>query len=213
MSAPEMAGGWPDLEWAATGRPIPGETQSGDLHVAAAFPGGALLCLIDGLGHGPEAAAVSRMAASVLAADPARPAAAQVNACHQALKGTRGVVLSLARLDFDRATMDWCGVGNVEAVLNRTGSAAATRRERILLRSGVVGYQLPPLRVAAVGLSPGDVLTFVSDGLRSTAMDEAPTAGPLPAQAARLLADHARGNDDAHVLMARFIGDGRDGAA
>ena len=50
----EATGGrLPFLEWGTAGRPISGETESGDQYVVHSWPGGALLAVIDGLGHGP----------------------------------------------------------------------------------------------------------------------------------------------------------------
>lgn len=199
-----MSGGV--VEWAARGRPIPGELESGDLHVAAEYPGGALLAVIDGLGHGPEAARSARAAAAVLAAHPQRPLLSLIEACHEALRGARGAVMSLAAIDAAHDRLTWAGVGNVEAVLNRA-DGREPRRERILLRSGVVGYQLPPLRATELPLFPGDALVMATDGLRSDFAED--PADDLPeAVAEHLLNAFARNSDDALVLVARYRGRG-----
>lgn len=192
------------VDWAALGRPIPGELESGDLHVAVEYPGGALLGVIDGLGHGPEAAQSSRIAAAVLSATPDRPVRALIEACHEALRGARGAVISLAAVDAEQDRLTWIGVGNVEAVLNRTGDRTP-RRERILLRGGVVGYQLPPLREVELPLFPGDVLVMATDGLRHEFAEVEPDTTPM-ALAHRLISGFAKMSDDAHVLVARYRG-------
>jgi hypothetical protein len=56
----------PCLDWKVAGRPLPGESESGDLGVVAAHADGALLAAIDGVGHGDAAAAAARAAADVL---------------------------------------------------------------------------------------------------------------------------------------------------
>jgi hypothetical protein len=199
-------GASPVVEWAADGRPIAGESESGDLHVAATFDGGALVGMIDGLGHGPEAAAAARVAAAVLEGQAGRPVLALIQACHEALRPTRGAVLSLAAIDAATGQLTWAGVGNVEAVLTRADPAARPRRERILLRSGVVGYQLPPLRATDLPIFPGDLLVFGTDGLQHDFTDDAPPA-MTPAQlAGHLLRTYARAADDAAVLVARYVG-------
>jgi serine phosphatase RsbU (regulator of sigma subunit) len=186
------------------GRPIAGESESGDLHVVAAFEGGALLGLIDGLGHGPEAATAARVAAAVLAAHPRQPVVSLLTACHEAMRSTRGAVLSLAAIDAASGRLSWGGVGNVEAVLNRADPTMA--RERILLRSGVVGYQLPPLRTTELTIYPGDVLVFATDGLAHDFAEVLPDGAPPAAHAERLLAEYGRAADDATVLVARYRG-------
>ena len=48
------------IEWASAGMPLSGNhNESGDLHLIARFPDGALAAVMDGLGHGPEAAFAS----------------------------------------------------------------------------------------------------------------------------------------------------------
>jgi len=196
----------PAIEWAARGQPIPGELESGDLHIAIEFPGGALLGLIDGLGHGSEAAAAARTAEMVLSAHPYRPISSLIGDCHEALRSTRGAVISLASVDARLGKLRWGGVGNVEAVLNRADAAASPRRERILLRSGVVGYQLPPLRTVELPIRPGDVLIFASDGLKHDFAEE-PPARLEPAQHAEyLIKTYSKDSDDALVLVARYRG-------
>lgn len=194
------------IEWAARGRPIPGEAESGDEAVAGFFPGGALLGVIDGLGHGKEAAAASRIAAAVLDEAPQRPVLDLIHACHRALRGSRGAVMSLASIDCHSARMAWAGVGNVEAVLTRADPARKPLREHILLRGGVVGYQLPPLRFAELELFAGDVLVVASDGLEAH-FDEGVSLSASPAENAEgILRAYGRSTDDATVLVARFGG-------
>jgi hypothetical protein len=195
------------LDWAVRGRPIAGESQSGDLHVAAEFAGGALLGVIDGLGHGPEAALAARAAAAVLASDAGRPVLTLIGACHEAIRSTRGVVMSLASIDTAHGRMTWAGVGNVEAVLSRADAARQPQRERILLRGGVVGYQLPPLRAVDLPIHAGDMLVMATDGLRHEFADEPPPTCASAAEHAQvLLQSYARDSDDALVMVARYLG-------
>lgn len=201
------------VEWAARGRPIAGERESGDLYVAAQFSHGALLGVIDGLGHGPEAARAARAALTVLEARPTASVLTLITACHEALRSTRGAVMSLASIDAERGAMNWAGVGNVEAVLTREDPRASPQRERILLRNGVVGYQLPPLRATALQIFPGDTLVFASDGLAHNFGEEAGAFGPVAEHADHLLRAHGKTNDDALVLVARYLGPGQRTAA
>src|SRR2546422_8836961 len=87
------------IEWAAAGRALGGPSEaceSGDIHVAAPFPKGILVGVIDGLGHGPEAAQAARTAARVLTAHAGEPVQALIQRCHGSLRNTRGAVMSLA---------------------------------------------------------------------------------------------------------------------
>jgi hypothetical protein len=92
----------------------------------------------------------------------------------------------------------------VEAVLVRGG--AGRGKESVTPRGGVVGYQLPPLRAAAVSVATGDTLVMATDGIRSAFLAEL-RAPATPAQLAReVFSRHARGTDDALVLVARYVG-------
>lgn len=180
--------------------------DSGDVHVVAPFPSGVLLALIDGLGHGREAGDAAREAARVLASSPGDPVTVLIKRCHEALRKTRGAVMSVASVSAMLSTITWTGVGNVEGVLLRADRRAAPAAESLQLRGGVVGYQLPPLREATFPLRCGDVLVLVSDGIQS-AFD----VGLVPAHSPQDMASaifrrHARGTDDALVLVARYLG-------
>lgn len=195
------------VEWAAEGAALPGEDVSGDVEVVVGLDHGALVALIDGLGHGREAAEASHEAARALRAFAGEPIATLVERCHEALRGTRGVAMSVAVFDARDSSMTWVGVGNVEAVLVR-GTPGA-RREGITLRGGVVGYQLPPLRAGVVAVTPGDTLVMATDGIKSGFLGDLPAhAGHgTPRGIARsVFSRHARGTDDALVLVARYLG-------
>jgi phosphoserine phosphatase RsbX len=191
-----------ELGWAGTGL----EPESGDVHVVAEFDGGVLVGVIDGLGHGYEAAVAAHAAARVLAAFAGEPLATLVERCHEALRRTRGAVMSLASFDGRDASMTWAGIGNVEGVLVPADGDPARRRETILLRGGIVGYQLPSVRPATLSLAAGDTLVLATDGIHHGFLAE-PTPQGSPQEAAdEILARHSRGSDDALVLVARWVG-------
>jgi phosphoserine phosphatase RsbX len=191
-----------ELGWAGTAL----EADSGDVHVVAEFDHGILVGVIDGLGHGYEAAVAANAAARVLAAFAGEPLPALVERCHEALRRTRGAVMSLASIDGRDGSMTWTGIGNVEGVLVPGAGAPERRRETILLRGGIVGYQLPAVRTATLSLTGGDTLVLATDGIHSGFWsDLTPHAGPQEL-ADGILARHARGSDDALVLVARYLG-------
>lgn len=204
--SPRTSPGPAAIEWASCGRPVTGETVSGDLHVTELFADGALVGVIDGLGHGPDAAHASHVAAAVLGADPMRPVMDLMRMCHKALRGTRGAVLSLASIDTRLNALSWIGVGNVEAALIRMDVQGRPVRDHIALRNGVAGCQLPPLHVTKKDIRPGDILIFASDGLRHGFAQEPFHDGPLDIHAAGLLDRYGKDSDDALVLVVRYLG-------
>jgi len=198
------------VEWGSASIPAEGEVKSGDVCVVAPFPGGCLTGVIDGLGHGAEARKAASAAARVLRAHAAEHPIDLLERCHRGLRKTRGAVMSLASFDAHASTMTWSGVGNVDGVLLRAGAGAAGSHNGIVLRGGVVGYQMPPLRAEVLAVSFGDTLIFATDGVRSDFVADFDDRGASDAQAVaeRILATYARGNDDACVLVARYVGDG-----
>ena len=54
------------LEYAVVSVPVAGEEESGDLHLVTQTDRGALVAVIDGLGHGSEAANAARAAVATL---------------------------------------------------------------------------------------------------------------------------------------------------
>ncbi len=192
------------LEWAVAGVPLHAETVSGDLHVVAPFDGGVLIGAIDGLGHGPEAAEAARAAVAVLEAHPAESLLRLVERCHDALRKTRGAVITLASFHGRNDEMTWMGVGNVEGMLVRADPTKAI--EAAPLRGGIVGLRLPVTREDSVSVSPGDVLILATDGIRggfTSRLDRSASAAYL---AESILSEHRKSSDDATVVVARYLG-------
>jgi hypothetical protein len=206
IPAPRTSASACPIEWGFAARALGGESESGDLHFVATYAGGVLVAVIDGLGHGPEAALASRLAAATLDAHLGESVTALMAHCHTALQRTRGAVLSLAAIEPDGREMTWIGVGNVDATLHRAGSARP-QRETLHHRGGVVGYQLPPLRAATLALDPGDTLVFATDGIASAFNSESPIGWHPQDAADHILRLHGKDTDDALVVVARTVGD------
>jgi len=197
----------PLIEWGVASRPLAGQRESGDLGLVAPFAGGLLVGVVDGLGHGDEAAAAARAASEVLRAQPEAPVLWLMRCCHEALHETRGVVMSLASLSTAYGTLTWIGVGNVLGLLLRADTTLQPPREALLLRGGVVGFNLPQLSASVIPLLPGDTLVFATDGIRSGFEAQlAPTRAPQQC-ADQILAQHAKETDDALALVAVFLGE------
>jgi len=194
------------LEWGVSGRVMPGEDESGDAHIVAAFPSGALVAVVDGLGHGPEAAEAAALAVAVMRRLAQEPVVEIIQRCHEELRKTRGAVISLASFHSDMNTMTWLGIGNVEGVLLRAKQSKFAARESLLLRGGVVGYQLPLLRSVTLPISVGDTLMLATDGISGRFADRRATERAPQDIADEILRDDAKETDDALALVARYLG-------
>lgn len=196
----------PLIAWARASRPLAGEVESGDTYVVAPFDGGVLLAVIDGLGHGHEAAAASELATRALTSEPSLEPIELMARCHQALRGSRGAAVLLVSLHAATRTFSWAGVGNVEGFCVRRAPGSGVAREALISAAGVVGYQLPTQRRRHATLEIGDLFLLASDGISPAFMEDVTVADQPEKIAATILAKHARANDDALVLVGRYRG-------
>src|SRR5437867_3307681 len=88
----------PLIAWGAAGRTLPEQSVSGDLYLVKPFTGGVLLAVVDGLGHGEEAATAANTAIAILERHSGEPLNGLVIRCHEALMRMRGAVMTLATL-------------------------------------------------------------------------------------------------------------------
>jgi negative regulator of sigma-B (phosphoserine phosphatase) len=129
-----------------------------------------------------------------------------IRTCHKALIGTRGVAMSMAYFNALDDTLTWLAIGNVEGVLMRGDPKARPQRESIVMRGGVIGYELPVVRAAVTVVAPGDLLVFATDGVESSFTDQLGVSRPPQRLADQILAEHGKGTDDALVFVARYLG-------
>jgi negative regulator of sigma-B (phosphoserine phosphatase) len=196
--------GWPaTLDYGVAGAALEGEDRSGDLAVLKPTSSGALACLIDGLGHGAAAADASETAAEVIRDYAEAPPQELLDRCHEALKDTRGVVMTLAWFDVEASELLWTGVGNVDARLWHPSEGG--RHDVALVFGGVVGYQVPRVRPSKLTLAPGDLLVMVTDGIDPGFAAALDGGGPAQAVAERVFSAHGKGTDDALVVVVRYL--------
>ncbi len=196
------------IEWAFVGRPLPGEQVCGDQPIAIEIDGGAALFgVVDGLGHGPPAATAATRAVDTLKGAPGERIEVLVQLCHRVLGGTRGVAMTLARVDFSAGTLAWTGVGNVTANLVAKDVTGTRIRSSARLTSGIVGFRRPEIRPAQlVPIRAGDLIVIATDGIAEDHLQHIDFAAPATAIATELLSRHAKETDDAMVLTARHRG-------
>ena len=192
------------IEWSTAAATMPGETESGDRYWASAVANGMMFAVMDGLGHGREAAAASDIAIATLERHVGDPLIELLRRCHESLRGTRGVAMSLAVFDTENAILTWIGVGNVEGTLLRRGAGLPSNK--LLLRNGVVGIHLPILRAGELTVQFGDILTMVTDGVTAESPLRVSMDGQIESMADGILASACKGTDDALVLVARYRG-------
>jgi negative regulator of sigma-B (phosphoserine phosphatase) len=196
------------IEWAALRRPLPGEDVCGDHPIAVDVgDSAALFGVLDGLGHGEAAATAALRAVEVVNHSRAEPLDVLIQRCHRALAATRGVVMTLARIDFETDTLSWIGIGNVTADLVAKSAGGVEVRSSALLAGGIVGYRIPQsLFTQQISITPGDLLLIASDGVTEDHLNNIDFAASAMTIAEQMLAVHSKETDDALVLAARHRG-------
>jgi phosphoserine phosphatase RsbX len=197
------------ITWGVATRALAGEKESGDLHLVKQVGRGVLVAAVDGLGHGAEAAAAARAAVAALDRYAEESLPPLVRRCHEALVGSRGVVMSLAYFGGVQPSLTWLGVGNVEGVVVHAAPHRRPARASLVTRGGIIGgAELPQLRTNAVSVAPGDLLIFATDGIRDGFSEGLPADATPQELADDILARFGKGTDDALVLVARYAGGG-----
>jgi hypothetical protein len=185
---------------AVASRPYPGESRNGDGWAVQWHAGRCRIAVIDGLGHGPEAARATERAQAALADHPDLDPLAAVAQCHRALAGTRGAAMAIATVDPGERVLGFVGIGNVEAQLWQDGITKRPAPYR-----GIVGVQYRTLRQFDLQLASQWWLLLYTDGIRSS-IDVNALADELrqdpQAAADAALARWGRATDDATVLVA-----------
>lgn len=182
--------------------PVHGQDECGDSWAIETIAGRQVVLLVDGLGHGPEAAAAAQAAVGIFRDKPNEDTLAILRDMHVALHSTRGAAVSMTVLDTVKRTSFFCGVGNVEA---RIVTLSANRH--MLPQNGIVGHNMPRLQQCVETPWPADGrLVMHSDGISSRwRLDHYPgLLARHPALLAGVLfRDNARVRDDATVLVLR----------
>jgi anti-sigma regulatory factor (Ser/Thr protein kinase) len=189
------------IEVGAVSIPKTGETLNGDAWTSRSTPRGCRILVVDGLGHGPVANEAARGAVDAFDATPRRGAVEEVEACHDALRSTRGAALAVADVDLDGRMVRFAGVGNI------AGSVwdGSTSHHMVSL-NGTAGHGTIHAREFSYGWPARGILVLSSDGLTTRwSLESYPgLAARDPALVAGVLyRDHTRGHDDVTVVVAR----------
>ncbi len=196
------------LAFGVLNTPLAGEEVCGDSWAIEEPEGRPTVLVVDGLGHGPQAAEAAREAVAVFRETAAMGPAEVIRAAHSALRATRGAAIAVARLDRDREEVRYAGVGNISGlVLN---PADEVRRASMVSHNGTAGHTIRKIQEFTYPWLSGSLLVMYSDGL-GTQWQVSRYAGLGACHpglvAGVLYRDFKRARDDTTVVVARQ-GDG-----
>ena len=123
---------------------------------------------------------------------------------HACLRGTRGAVAALCRLDIKTGKVIYVGMGNI------TVRVLGPRNSRLVSRDGIVGYMMSTPKEQTLKLFTEDVLVMYSDGIKEHfELSESPgiLTGTAKSIAVGLLNQFGKRNDDASCIALKYLGD------
>ncbi|WP_294825145.1 SpoIIE family protein phosphatase [uncultured Flavobacterium sp.] len=181
----------------------PGEAVCGDGFSTKKIGNGVQFLMGDGLGHGINAHEAAMAAVKAFKGCRETSPTEVLRHIHENVKKTRGLVATVAYLDYTAKKWHMCGVGNISTVLF-TGLYGKTHTPY----NGIVGMNIPrTLNDTVMDLERYQTLVMHSDGLRSR-WNLANLPGVLKHDshviAAALYKDNARFSDDMSVLVAKI---------
>ncbi|NML16872.1 SpoIIE family protein phosphatase [Azohydromonas caseinilytica] len=202
-SPEEVGRGTHDDTLAGLSVPKPGEQACGDGWAAHDDADGRrTVFMVDGLGHGTEAAVAANEALAQFQRSRHEPPTQILHAVHQALRHTRGGAVAVARIDPASATVAFAGLGNIAATVLVHGAQA----RRMVSHNGTAGHNARKIQAFDYPCGHDGLLVMHSDGIGTGwALDAYPG---LPRMHPMLVAgvlyrDFVRGRDDATVVVAR----------
>jgi anti-sigma regulatory factor (Ser/Thr protein kinase) len=182
--------------------PLEGEPESGDGWVAERSGAVTSVLVSDGLGHGIFAAEASAAAIEAFLRHPGLPPLARLERVHESMRSTRGAAVAIAEIDPHARSLRYAGIGNISGQI-LTGSTS----QSLVSMNGTAGHVARTFREFSYDYRPGALLVMHSDGVTGRwSLDDYPgiTARDPAVIAALLHRDHARGRDDATVVVARY---------
>jgi anti-sigma regulatory factor (Ser/Thr protein kinase) len=182
--------------------PVPGEVASGDAWAVEWRDGHCVILVVDGLGHGADAATAAMAAVNALRTRPQLAPAALIEFAHGALRSTRGAALAVADIDL-AGEVKYAGIGNIVGVVRAPDAV-----RHMVSHAGIVGHEVRKIQEFVYPWSQDSMLIMHSDGLTTHwNLDQYPglTRRHPSLIAGVLYRDFTRGRDDVTVVVAKQL--------
>lgn len=175
--------------------------ECGDTGLIKIYDNFCFLALVDVLGHGKLAARVALLSKDYLDHNYTKPLIDIINGMHEFLRGTRGAVAAVCRLDLTTGILRYSGMGNIHMRL------FGANQESLVTKDGVIGYIMPSPVQNQTRLVSGDILVMASDGIKEhfdpSAYPEI-TTGRARDICNNFITHLEKGTDDVSCIALRF---------
>ncbi len=191
------------LDFAIASRPMPapGSTVCGDAGMIERAEGKLFFALVDGAGHGEEAARVARVCLAFIAENLGGDLVDIIERLHERLKGSVGAVAGLGAFYEETGELEFVGVGNLTA--RRLGSHG----RRLVPTPGIIGHSIRTPKKTRLRLHEGDFFLLCTDGVKEHfSIEECPELLSERAEdaASAVLDRFGREEDDAACIVLRY---------
>ncbi|MBA3683191.1 MAG: SpoIIE family protein phosphatase [Bacteroidetes bacterium] len=182
----------------------PGEQVSGDGLCVRTVGDKTMILMGDGLGHGSNAKAAVDTAISTFKTSMIYDPAEMIREMHANVKKTRGLVATVASLDYASKQWQVCGVGNIATRLQR-----GLEYKNYISNNGIIGLNIPTrLENNLLEMEKFQQMIFCSDGIKTnwdlTKYPSILKYDPM-ILAAALYKEYARLNDDMTILIVKVL--------
>jgi len=182
---------------------VSGEDRCGDAWDQETYAGVMAVLVVDGLGHGIDAALAAQECVRAFRRHSRLAPAARIEALHDALRATRGAAVGVAEIDPGRGVVSFAGLGNVSASVYGQGPV-----RHLVSHHGIAGHVARKIAEYTYPWPPRGALVMHSDGLASVrGFDAYP--GLLERDpglvAGVLYRDLSRRRDDTTIVVARGL--------
>lgn len=184
------------MQIAVQQRPKIGEQFCGDAVLHLPQQQKSLVAVVDGLGHGELAEQAAQIFCDCVREHQHDSIEDIMHAAHKHMRGQRGVVATLLRIDQQHMRISVVGLGNISM---RSRSLEPIKP---ISFPGVVGSRMRKIKTFDYALNPGDLFLLFSDGV-SSSVDFAAykQTQDLDLMAKQILHDHGKDHDDATVVV------------
>lgn len=182
---------------------MPGQEKSGDGTYYKVSEQYFKLLVADGLGHGEEANHAVNEGVNAFRSCPYNSPAQILKHIHQSIRGTRGMVGTIAVFDFTAKNWKVAGVGNITTRLSNFMDI-----KNLMSHNGIIGLNIPvTINDQEVSFDDYHQITLCSDGIKARwEWSKFPGINrcDLSIQVAAIYKEFARHTDDMSVVMAKI---------
>lgn len=179
-----------------------GETVCGDGYITRILEDGALVTVVDGLGHGPKAGEAATAFNQTCEEHITLGVQAMMEEANRALSGTRGAAAAILRLDDTGKRVYYTGVGNIEM------HAFADVKMQPVSAPGIVGHRVRKMLSFEFELPAAATIALCSDGISSRLRFEEYAHLEPQAIADTIMEQHGKYHDDATCVVMRYTNEG-----